>query len=176
MSGISEGCHKETDIGILQVRVENLSSTVSEVKVLIQRIEEAVGIVKIVQVHADQQANEYEKLTSIVKELSSSVNQLEDAMSKELQNSNAANSQKLKALEDQGFARESKWKEKYDTFRGIIIGITMLGGALSGFSIYTAKTTSLKIEESYQYVQQLKTLDALTAVKKHLSVKGGQND
>lgn len=175
MSGISEGCHKETDIGILQVRVENLVTTVSEVKSLIQRIEEAVGIVKIVQVHADQQANEYEKLTTIVKELSTAVNQLEDSFNKDLQNANAANSQKIKAVEDLSTAREVKWKEKYDTFRGIIIGLTMLGGALSGFSIYTAKLTSSKIEESYQYVQQLKTLDALTAVKKHLS-KGGQND
>jgi len=159
----------EADIGILKVRVEDLIATVSEVKSWIQRIEEAVGVVKIVQVHADQQSSEYEKLTAVVKDLSNSITVLEDVFEKDLYAAQTKCSSKLSDLENVGLSRESKWKEKYDTFRGIIIGITLLGGMLSGFSAYFAASMSSKLEESFRYVQQLKTLDTLDVVKNHFS-------
>ena len=164
-------CIKATDIGILQVRVDTLAETLSEVKNLIKRIEESVGIVRIVQVHSEQHAQDYARLTSLVHSLSQSVSDLEDEFHAEVTNSKAEVIREIKTLEDTSSTRESHWREKYNTFRGIVMGLTLVTGLLSGIAVYMAGNATTMITESYQYILQLKTIDALDVLKRQIGEK-----
>jgi len=181
MSGYNGGdkppCSKETEIGILEVRVENLSSTVSEVKDLVKRIEEAVSIVRIIQVHAEQHTQEYDKLTSLVRELSQSLSEVDANLHVEISNSKAELRKDLKSLEDKNNSLEDQWKEKYNVLRGLVLGISLLAGALTGISAYLANHASSMVQESYTYMLQLKTIDALDILKRTLgeNKSGGKN-
>lgn len=176
MSGNGEAerdrCSRDSEISVLQVRVDTLASTVTEIKDMVKRIEEAVGIVRIVQVHADQRQQEYEKLMSLTHELSTEIANVEDELSTQITNSKADLKKEITTITDVGNTREGEWKEKWSTFRGIIMAVVAVGTLLSGISMYMVKGATEIIAETYQYVQQLKTVDTLEVIKKHLEARG----
>lgn len=165
-------CTKETEIGILEVRVATLASSVTEIKDMVKRIEEAVGVVRIVQVHAKQQLQEFEKLTATVQELTKSVHNIEDDFRHNMTTCQVGLKQEIDALSDRENGRESSWKEKWNTFRGITLAVSTVAALLSGISMYVVKGATDIVSSNYQYILQLKTIDAVDILKKQINVPG----
>ncbi len=166
-------CPNGTDIGVLKVRFDNLSATVAEVRDLIKRIDETVGIVRLVQFQTEQNNREFTSLTSKLHDITKQVATLEDDVSEQMAAMQKELEKKITAVSATGTTRENTWKEKYNVFRGVMLAVSAVTMLLSGISVYMVKETTAIIAESYQYTLQLKTIDAIEILKHHLQETQG---
>lgn len=159
-------CSREAELGIMRVHLDNNNSTIKEIKDIIKGIENAVSVIRVIELEAEQQNKEFTYLKSTVNDLNKSLPTLTDDLEKEIAAAKTLLESKLSGLSKTVDDREMIWKEKYNMLRGIIIGVTATITVLSAVAGILLKENAAKIEQSYNYFMQLKTVDALEKLKK----------
>lgn len=159
-----DGCTKETTIALLQTRVDILTTTIAEIKDSVRRIEEAVGIIRIIELQAKQQNKELEGLTVSLRSLEGELKQADKDLDSIIEDTQSENSKATSTLSTKLSNHVEEWKEKYNLLRGIWIGVTAVF-SLVGFLFWLQIQDSFrKIEDSSSFIQTIKTLD----IEKHL--------
>lgn len=149
----------EVLVGIHQTRVDALASSVSEIKDAIKRVEEAVGVVKIVELQASQHGKDFEKLVSTVHTLHSNLTDIQDSLDKTVEIHDEAMTKKIKEVSDGLKTATEFWKEKYNWVRGFIRGLVFSIGiltAVGGVAAWYFKQQIVKYDKMYEFYTVLK--------------------
>ena len=167
----SPPCSRDTQITILDYRITALNDALNEIKGIIKRIEESVGVIRLLQLSSDQNTSDYNTLSSTVRDLNDSLTRQEDEMYAEVAKAKSDMRTQIDELDRITSSNESKWKEKYNTLRGIVLALSFVATLLGGAAVWFAKSATDMVNSSYTYVLQLKTLDAIEILKNSLRDK-----
>jgi hypothetical protein len=164
MSATNElGASKDETVAVLKVKVDILTETIGEIKNALKRIEEIVGVIRIIEVQSKQQSKDFDNLTATVQALSKSVEEVEVAINNSIQEGdyNTAEaaklalqevSKKLKDVSEKLDNLEKDWKEKYNFGRGVWWVISLIAGTVIAALMYVANSNYTKIEEVHNWM------------------------
>lgn len=165
---------RETQLELLEHKVATVSSALGDIQNSLRRVEEAAGVIRIIELQNQQQTKDIERAseqvtkvdTQLTKRLQDLEQDLEETSVKFASDMSAVKlelAETKRALEDQIKTNQSGWTEKFSYFRGIFSGVsfllTLIFSVLGGTLWVVVQDNVNVVKETVAFVEKLKILN-----------------
>lgn len=141
----------ETRVGILTTRVDNVSDILNDLKSSIKKIEDIVGMIRLIELQSTQQGRDFEKTSESLKHFNDSMLTIETEFENRLDDLSSRLSSIKAELTTAINGVNSSLLEKINIGKGIKIGLSLtMGVILAGLTWYV-KDRNDKIDQMYEH-------------------------
>lgn len=144
----------------MQFQLKAQSEAIQEIRSSIGAIADAVSVLKVVELRAEQQRKTSEELATSLRALQGLIQEVRTESASRVQEANKDVVGRVHAAETELAALEADWGSKYNKLVGIVLGVSAVFGIASAVATYSVSNALRKVEASYEYILQLKALDA----------------
>lgn len=144
----------ESTISVLELKVNLLSGSITEIKDSVKRIEDVVSLIKLVEAQANQQTRDVERLTQTVHNLHTSIQDSSSEFENKLDTTKRDLTQKILDANSKIDANDDKWKERWNLGRGLWLGVTLLLFTFGGVGTFAVSRLYSNMSEMYDYYKE----------------------
>ncbi len=145
------GYSLETRVGILGARLSNIDSNLSELKSSLKRLEEVIGVVKLIEVQASNQSKEFDELSQSLASFNNQILKIHADFESRVINLDSKLNSSERSLKTSIDTVEASLLEKINIGRGVKLAAAVFIAAIIALSGFILKEKNAKLDAMYEF-------------------------